>query len=176
MPRCSVQKVETKTVHFKDRSNKDEDRELEDLVTQLHGLRTWDSSYAAVYAHLLTDSLTPPETSQSQNINAMAQPPPPTSTKRHQHTRIRLRPHHHHHLLWRTPIQPHHNHSQRHLCSSGQHVPQNPRPQSHLQLVARHLFFSLAHVWKAAHSVYSLTTASACAQMPWTMYTWVVQQ
>jgi hypothetical protein len=51
-PRCSAQKVETKTVRFKDRSLKNEDQELEDLVTQLHGLRAWDSSYAAVYARL----------------------------------------------------------------------------------------------------------------------------
>jgi hypothetical protein len=52
VPCHSARKVKTKTVHFKNRSNKDEDRELEDLVTQLHGLRTWDSSYAAVYARL----------------------------------------------------------------------------------------------------------------------------
>jgi hypothetical protein len=49
-PHCSAWKVETKTVCFKDQLNKNEDCELEDLVTQLHRLRTWDSSYTAVYA------------------------------------------------------------------------------------------------------------------------------
>jgi hypothetical protein len=52
VPCRSAWKVETKTVCFKDRSNKDKDHELKDLVTQLHGLRMWDSSYAAVYAQL----------------------------------------------------------------------------------------------------------------------------
>jgi hypothetical protein len=51
-PCRSAQKFKTKMVRFKDRSTKDEDQELGDLVTQLHGLRTWDSGYAAVYTRL----------------------------------------------------------------------------------------------------------------------------
>jgi hypothetical protein len=51
-PQCSAQKVETKTVHFKNHLRKSEDQELEELIGQLHGLDIWDSAYTAGYARL----------------------------------------------------------------------------------------------------------------------------
>jgi hypothetical protein len=51
-PHRSTQKIETKTVRFKNCPHKNEDRELEDLVGQLHGLDIQDSAYVAGYAHL----------------------------------------------------------------------------------------------------------------------------
>src|SRR6266851_8964870 len=51
-PHCSTQKIETKTMHFKNRLRKNKDQELEDLVGYLHGLDIRDSAYVAGYAHL----------------------------------------------------------------------------------------------------------------------------
>jgi hypothetical protein len=51
-PCHSAQKIKTKTIWFKNHPCKNEDRELEDLVGQLHGLDIWDSAYAAGYARL----------------------------------------------------------------------------------------------------------------------------
>jgi hypothetical protein len=51
-PCRSAQKVETKTVHFKNHPPKSEDQEIEELIGQLHGLDTRDSAYAAGYARL----------------------------------------------------------------------------------------------------------------------------
>ena len=51
-PHHSAQKVETKTVRFKNRPPKSEDQEIEELIGQLHGLDTRDSAYTAGYARL----------------------------------------------------------------------------------------------------------------------------
>jgi len=51
-PCHSAQKVETKTVRFKNCPHKNKDEELEKLIGWLHGLDTQDSAYTAGYAHL----------------------------------------------------------------------------------------------------------------------------
>ena len=42
--------TETRTVRFKEGARKEEDKELDDLVKQLHTLTVWDSDYASLYA------------------------------------------------------------------------------------------------------------------------------
>ena len=86
-PRRSAQKVETKTVRFKNRPPKSEDQELEELIGQLHGLDTWDSAYAAGYARLThhfpnaAKVMPKPEYRQatpSTYLHQVALPPAPT--------------------------------------------------------------------------------------------------
>jgi len=42
-------RVDTRTVRFKDVKDKSKDKDLEDLIFQLHNLPVWDRTYASLY-------------------------------------------------------------------------------------------------------------------------------
>ena len=73
--------VETRTVHVKEPTREEEDRELDDLMNKLHGLSIRERSYAVLYArcvHRFPDvaqSLPKPELSQSYAFQNSAPPP-----------------------------------------------------------------------------------------------------
>jgi hypothetical protein len=50
LDRLHPPQTETWTVQFKDATRQEEDRELGDLIKQMHSLLVWDSDYASLYA------------------------------------------------------------------------------------------------------------------------------
>jgi hypothetical protein len=93
-PRCSVQKIETKTICFKNCPCKNEDWELEELVGSCTG---WTSGIVPMRQGMLAlpiISLMPPEMCPSLSTSRQLWPPPPSSNKSHcrhlhQHTLIK---------------------------------------------------------------------------------------
>jgi hypothetical protein len=88
--RYSSPRVETRTVRFQGQSRDEEDRELDELITQLHSLSVRDTAYARLHARCarrfpdVARNLPKPEYRMdppvvSYSYQASAAPPPPTA-------------------------------------------------------------------------------------------------
>ena len=79
--RASGPATETRTVHVKQPTREEEDRELDDLMKKLHGLSIREQSYAVLYARCVhrfptvAQSLPRPELSQSYTFQTSTPPP-----------------------------------------------------------------------------------------------------